>query len=107
MPSSELSSMIPAFPHHRSPCTREGSIFRPPVSNGRKSLGITLSKSGGRSASSFWLGPALSSRTLNTCRSPLLKKASQLSNQVLSCGKSPLYVVQWKPNLPSGDVWLE
>jgi hypothetical protein len=84
---------MPALPHHRSPCTSEGCIFRSPLSSGRKSLGITFSKSGGRSAPSSGLGPALSSRTFNTCRRPLSKRAS--SQNEIGSGAPSAEVVEF------------
>lgn len=84
------TSTTPVLPHHKSPWTSAGVSVRPSLSNGRSSRGMTLPNNPGSRASNSSLLPPRCSRTLRTYRSPAVKHASQLSVQVLSCGRSPL-----------------
>lgn len=50
------------------------------------------------------LGPLLFSPSASIYRIPFEKNSSQDFVQALSCGRFPLYVVMWKPNISFGQL---
>lgn len=99
-----VALLVATLPIQRSPWRRLGLTVLPCVSNGRNSLGITFPSKAFDSSWSSSLGPLPSSSMASICRIPLEKNSSQVFVQAFSCGRFPLYVVMWKPNILFGEL---